>query len=72
MTWGIIKSISYNLLLVKLNIKMTKKGLIFETLNEVKSMEMNKTNDGFMHLSGVFGVCGVKNNNQRIYEHRQV
>ena len=48
---------------------MTKKGLIFETLNEVKSMEMNKTNDGFMHLSGVFGVCGVKNNNQRIYEH---
>ena len=69
MTWGIIKSISYNLLLVKLNIKMTKKGLIFETLNEVKSMEMNKTNDGFMHLSGVFGVCGVKNNNQRIYEH---
>ena len=48
---------------------MSKKGLIFETLNEVKSMKIDKSNDGFMHLSGVFGVCGIKNNNQRIYEH---
>jgi len=47
---------------------MAKKGMILETLNDVKSMSREKSNDGFMHLSGVFGVCGVKNNNQRVYE----
>ena len=47
---------------------MSKKGIIYETLNEVKSMDISKTGDGFMHLSGVFGVCGVRNNNQRVYE----
>lgn len=47
---------------------MAKKGIIYETLNEVKSMDMQKSGDGFMHLSGVFGVCGIRNNNQRVYE----
>ena len=46
---------------------MAKKGIIYETLNEVKSLTIER-NDGFMHLSGVFGVCGVRNNNQRVYE----
>ena len=43
------------------------KHIIFETLNDVKSLKSTKTSDGLMHLSGTFGVCGVKNNNQRIY-----
>lgn len=47
---------------------MAKNCFIYETLNDVKSMNVEKTKDGFMHLSGVFGVCGVKNNNSRIYE----
>ena len=46
---------------------MAKNCLIYETLNGVK--EMSVTKDGeFMTLSGVFGVCGVRNNNQRVYE----
>lgn len=47
---------------------MTKKGMIFETLNEVKSLKMSQTEEGLLHLNGVFGMCGVKNNNQRVYE----
>lgn len=47
---------------------MAKNCLIYETLNAVKSMNVQKTKDGLMHLSGVFGVCGVRNNNSRIYE----
>ena len=43
-------------------------NLIFETLNDVKSMKATRDANGFMHLEGVFGVCGVKNNNQRIYQ----
>ena len=45
-----------------------KKGIIYEVLNEVKSLDRERTSDGLMHLSGVFGVCGVRNNNQRVYE----
>ena len=45
-----------------------KKALICETLNDVKSMKVEKSSDGLMRLSGVFGVCGVVNNNKRIYE----
>ncbi len=43
-------------------------NLIFETLNDVKSMKASRDANGFMHLEGVFGVCGVKNNNHRIYQ----
>jgi len=45
-----------------------KNCLVFETLNSVYEMQSAKSNDGLMHLKGVFGVCGVKNNNARIYE----
>ena len=42
--------------------------LIYETLNGVKEMSVNKNNEGLITLSGVFGVCGVRNNNKRVYE----
>lgn len=47
---------------------MAKNCLIYEALNDVKSMSVTKKEDGLMTLSGVFGVCGVRNNNQRVYE----
>ena len=47
---------------------MAKNGFIYETLGAVNEMQATKTSDGLMHLKGVFGVCGVKNNNARIYE----
>ena len=47
---------------------MSKKCLIYETLNAVKDLSAQRGEDGLMHLSGVFGVCGVLNNNKRIYE----
>lgn len=40
---------------------------IYETLNPINEMKVDKTN-GLMTLSGTFGVCGVLNNNKRIYE----
>ena len=46
---------------------MNKNCLIYETLNGVKEMQVKKDGD-LMTLSGVFGVCGVRNNNQRVYE----
>ena len=47
---------------------MAKNCIIYETMADVKSMEVKRTQDGLMHLSGVFGVCGVVNNNKRVYE----
>lgn len=46
---------------------MTKSCLIYEALNDVNGMSVKK-GDGLMTLSGIFGVCGVRNNNQRVYE----
>ena len=47
---------------------MAKNCLIYEALNDVKDMKVVKSENGLMTLSGVFGVCGVRNNNQRVYE----
>lgn len=45
-----------------------KKCLVFETLGKVSDLDIVKeSNDGLIRLSGVFGVCGVKNQNQRVY-----
>ncbi len=46
---------------------MTKNCFIYETLESVKTLKISKE-DGLMTLSGVFGVCGVRNNNRRVYE----
>lgn len=46
---------------------MSKNCFIYETLNPIKELAAERKGD-LMTLSGVFGVCGVKNNNQRIYE----
>ena len=42
--------------------------LIYETLNGVSDMQKVKNENGMMTLTGVFGVCGVRNNNKRVYE----
>lgn len=47
---------------------MAKNCLIYETLNGVSKMSTSRNAEGLMTLSGVFGVCGVRNNNQRVYE----
>ena len=47
-----------------------RKCLLYETLNNVQSMSVNESlenNKKVIRLSGVFGVCGVKNNNNRVY-----
>lgn len=49
---------------------MSKNCLIYETLNSVDKLESHKSADGLMHLKGVFGVCGVRNNNSRVYEQK--
>ena len=50
--------------------KDQKRCTIFETFNSVDSLQKRTGADGLMRLSGVFGVCGVVNNNKRIYEKR--
>ena len=48
-----------------------KKGIIFETLGSTDNLQITESKDnGEVRLHGVFGVCGVKNNNNRIYEKR--
>ena len=46
-----------------------KRCLIYETLGKVSDLQvMEKAGDGLMRLEGVFGVCGVKNQNNRVYD----
>lgn len=52
----------------KLINKMAKNCYVYETLNPVTEMQQQVSDTGLMTLSGVFGVCGVRNNNKRVYE----
>ena len=46
-----------------------KHCLIYETLGKVSNLKvMEGASDGLMRLEGVFGVCGVKNQNNRVYD----
>lgn len=47
---------------------MTKKCIVYETLGSVTTMQVQESQaDKTIRLSGVFGVCGIKNGNNRIY-----
>lgn len=48
-------------------ITTTRRGLIFETQGSVRELKVSKEN-GLMSLSGIFGECGVRNRNNRVYE----
>jgi uncharacterized membrane protein YheB (UPF0754 family) len=47
-----------------------KRCLVYETLGKVSDLQIveSTSDDGLMRLHGVFGVTGVKNNNNRIYD----
>ena len=48
---------------------MIKTGIIYETLGSVSNMQVVESkNPNEVRLSGVFGVCGVRNDNHRVYE----
>ena len=47
---------------------MTKKCLVYETLGNITAMKVKESlGNNEIRLSGVFGVCGIKNGNNRIY-----
>ena len=47
---------------------MAKKCLVYETLGNITAMKVKESLDNNeIRLSGVFGVCGIKNGNNRIY-----
>ena len=46
-----------------------KKCMVFETLGKVSDLQISEgNNNNEVRLHGVFGVCGVKNQNNRIYD----
>ena len=46
-----------------------KKCMVFETLGKVSDLQISEgNNNNEVRLSGVFGVCGIKNQNNRIYD----
>ena len=49
---------------------MTNKTcLVYETLGKVSDLKvLESKGDGLMRLEGVFGVCGIKNQNNRVYD----
>ena len=47
-----------------------KRCIIYETLGKVNNLVVESSHkDNLMRLTGVFGVVGIKNENNRIYDH---
>jgi hypothetical protein len=47
----------------------TKKCVVYETLNSLHDLQIvESANKNEVRLSGIFGVCGIKNQNNRIYD----
>ena len=42
--------------------------MVFETLGQVTNLSTTKTDKDEIRLHGVFGVCGIRNQNNRIYD----
>ena len=46
-----------------------KRCLVYETLGSVSNLQVSEAKgDSLMRLQGVFGVCGIKNQNNRVYD----
>ena len=47
-----------------------KRCLIYETLGKVTNLQVSEAAapQGMMRLEGIFGVCGIKNQNNRVYD----
>ena len=45
----------------------SKRVFIYEKLNDTSKFSKSIDEDGYMHLTGVFGVCGITNRNNRRY-----
>ena len=45
-----------------------KKCLVFETLGKVSDLRLTESQNNEVRLSGVFGVCGIRNQNNRVYD----
>jgi len=45
-----------------------KNCMVFETLGKVSDLHISEGVNNEVRLSGVFGVCGIKNQNNRIYD----
>ena len=47
---------------------MSNKVFVYEKLSDTSKFAKSIDEDGYMHLKGTFGVCGVRNRNNRVYE----